>query len=146
MDPVTLSMIAMGVGGAIKIAGSLFDDTAGKQAALMRKEADLKQSALEETMRRAEGEQTQVLSSTKARMAGTGFASDSNSFTDYLSGMASQFTAQNAYAQKAGMESIDLIREGADIVDDPWRKILGVGADVAGTAAGFAGLMKPGGG
>lgn len=143
MDPVTMSLIAMGVGGAVKLAGSLLDDTASKEAAMLNKEADIKQSALEETMRRAEGEQTQVLSSTKARMAGSGFASDSASFTNYLSGMAAEFQKQNEFAQQQGMQSIELMREGAAITGDPMQRILQGITGVVGTAGQMSQLLIP---
>lgn len=140
MDPVTIGLIAMGIGGAIKIGSDLFDDTAQRKAALMHKEADLKKSALEETMRRAEGSQTQVLSSTKARMAGTGFDSDSESFTSYLTGMASEFQKQNTFQRKQGMASIDLMHEAADIEGSDTPNWLHAISDLAGTVGGMAGL------
>lgn len=145
MDPITLSMISMGIGGAIKVGADLFNDTGAKQANLMREQATLKASALEETMRRAEGQQTQVLSSTKARMAGSGFDSGSRSFTDYLSGMAQQFTAQNEFTQQTGMKSIDLMRKAADIVGDPLKQLLAAGTDLMGSGMGIVGMTKSGG-
>lgn len=141
MDPVTMGLIAMGVGGAVKLAGDLFDDTSSKQANLMREQARLKMGALEETMRRREGEQTQVLSSTKARMAATGFSSDSLSFTNYLTGMADEFKKQDEYASKSGLASIALMDKAADILDDPMKKILGGISDVFGIGSSMAGLM-----
>src|SRR5713226_8963644 len=102
----------MGVGGGIKVFSDIFGGIS--QASLMRKEAQLKLSTLEENMRRTEGAQTQVLSSTKARMAGTGFSSDSPSFTDYIKTMSTEFEAQNRAAREMGLQSVDLIRQGAD--------------------------------
>jgi hypothetical protein len=144
MDPVTAGLIAVGVGGGlIKAFGGLFDDTAEKKANLMRKEADLSKSALEENMRRTEGQQTQVLSSTKARLAATGFDSDSNSFTQLLSGMSSEFDKQNAFARKQGEASIDLQRQAADITGDVGTsKWLNFGADVLGTAGDIFKISK----
>lgn len=144
MDPVTLGLITMGVGGAIKLGGDLFDDTASRQANLMRQEAQVKNSALEENMRRAEGAQTQVLSSTKARMAGTGFDSSSASFSNYLEGMGAQFAAQNKFTADAGQKSIQLMEQSADLIGDPLKKVFAVAGDVAGTGANIAGVMKPG--
>jgi hypothetical protein len=109
LDPVTLGLISMGVGGAVKTLGGLFGGI-GSQADLMRKEASLKLSTLEENMRRTEGQQTQVLSSTKARMAGTGFSTDSGSFTDYIHTMATEFDLQNKFTWEAGRKSVDLMR------------------------------------
>jgi hypothetical protein len=144
MDPVTLGLISMGVGGAIKVGADLFDNTAGKQADLMHQQAALKLSGLEENMRRTEGQQTQVLSSTKARMAGSGFATDSGSFTNYISTMATQFDLQNKATKEGGMKSIDLMNQAADIMDDPMKKIFGTAADIFGTAGAILGTMKPG--
>jgi hypothetical protein len=132
----------MGVGGAIKVAGDLFNNTGAKEADLMRQQAGQKLAALEETMRRTEGQQTQVLSSTKARMAGGGFNVDSASFTNYLGAMNDQFAQQNAYTRKTGMDSIASMYQAADIMGDPLKRILGVAADVTGTAGAMAGLAK----
>lgn len=147
MDPLTLSMITMGVGGAVKVAGDIFGaNSASSQADLMRQQANLKLGALEETERRAEGQQTQVLSSTKARMAASGFEMDSGSFKDYLTSMATEFQNQNQTTQQQGMASIDLMRKAADTEGDPTRFILqGVG-DMFGTAAGMTKTAFPGGG
>lgn len=145
MDPVTLGLISMGVGGAVKVASDLFDDTASRQANLMRKEADLKLSTLEENMRRTEGAQTQVLSSTKARAAATGFASDSASFDRYLTGMAAEFQRQNDFTKTQGMAQVDLMRESADILGSPVPKFIKAATDIFGTGTGIAGLLKPGG-
>jgi hypothetical protein len=135
----------MGVGGGLKAFAGLFDDTAQKRAVLMRQEANLEQSSLEENMRRLEGQQTQVLSSTKARMAGTGFASDSGSFETYLSGMAAEFQKQDTFAQKQGQQSIDLQRQAADIVaDNGLSKWLGFGANILGTASSIFSTGKVG--
>lgn len=146
MDPVTMGMVSMGIGGAIKVFGGLFNDTASRQAGLMHKEASLKLSTLEENMRRTEGQQTQVLSSTKARMAGTGFASDSATFSNYITTMATQFGAQNNAAEKQGKTSVDLMNQAADLTADTGTlsKIFGTASDVLGTAGGMAGLMKMG--
>jgi hypothetical protein len=78
--------------GAIAPGGDLLGD---RQANLMREQAALKLGAFEESMRRAQGMQTQVLSSTKARMAGSGFSTGSGSYSDYIHGMASEFDKQN---------------------------------------------------
>lgn len=145
MDPVTMSLIAAGVGGGIKAIAGLFDDSAQRKADLMNKEADIKTSALEETMRRAEGQQTQVMSSTKARLAGTGFSSESSSFHQLLAGMATEFQKQNEFAQKQGMAAIDLIRQGANDVESAgnWQKVLGVANAVTGSVANIAGILTP---
>lgn len=143
MDPVLGSMIAMGVGGGLKILGGLFDDTRSKEAGLMRQQADLKLAALEETERRAEGSQSQALSSTKARLASTGFSSSSSSFGDYMAGMAAEFQKQNEFARKQGLASVDLMRKAADITDTDWlTKGLGLGASAAGTVGNIFGVMK----
>lgn len=143
MDPVTLGLISMGIGGAVKVGADLFDNTAGKQADLMRQQADMKLSGLEENMRRAEGQQTQVLSSTKARMAESGFASDSNSFHNYIDTMATQFDIQNANTKAGGVQAVDLIRQGADMLDNPLTKMFKVGADIFGTASSMFALARP---
>lgn len=142
MDPVTLGLISMGVGGAIKVGADLFDNTGAKQAGLMREQANLKLSALEENMRRTEGQQTQVLSSTKARMAGTGFASDSPTFSSYITTMATQFDLQNKFAEDSGLKSVDLMRQGADMLDNPVAKGFKVAADIFGTGASMFGLAS----
>lgn len=137
MDPVTLGLVSMGVGGAVKMFGDIFGGNS--QADLMRKEAGLKLSALEENMRRTEGHQTQVLSSTKARMAGSGFSGDSGSFTNYISTMATEFENQNKTTVEQGLKSIDLIREGADAAQ--LGGALGGVGDFFGTGAKMAGLF-----
>lgn len=143
MDPVVAGLVAMGIGGGLKAFAGLFDDTASKKADLMRKQAGLEQGALEETMRRREGAQTQVLSSTKARMAGSGFSNDSKSFTDYLTGMASEFEKQNSFARTQGMQAIDLERQAADITgDNGVSKWLNFGADVLGTGGNILATGK----
>lgn len=144
MEPVTLGLIAMAVGAAIKITASALDDSGERQAALMHKQANMKLSALEETTRRAQGQQTQILSSTKARMAGSGFSSDSSSFSNYLTGMATEFQNQNDFAKRQGMAAVDLILGGADIYADQTKKWLGTAADVAGSAANIGSMYKPG--
>jgi hypothetical protein len=137
VDPVTLGLVSMGVGGAVKMFGDIFGGF-GK-ADLMRKEAQLKLSSLEENMRRTEGQQTQVLSSTKARMAGTGFATDSASFTDYIQTMSTEFDAQNKFAREQGLKSVDLIRQGADAA--ALGGALGAAGDLFGTGAQIGGLL-----
>lgn len=144
MDPVIGGLIAMqAVGGGIKTLADLFDNTGAKEAELTRQAANLKLSALEETMRRAEGQQTQVLSSTKARMAATGFSSDSKSFTNYLTGMAQEFQKQNDYARQSGMASIDLMRDAADVQGSSAAHILAGVNDLLGTGAGIISKLKP---
>jgi hypothetical protein len=140
VDPVTLSLVSMGVGGAIKAFGDIFGGNS--QADLMRKQADLKLSGLEESMRRTEGQQTQVLSSTKARMAGSGFDLDSGSFTNYIHTMATEFEAQNKATKEMGMQSVDLIREGADAAQtagyvNAAGDILGAGAKIGSILGGL---------
>lgn len=145
MDPVVAGLIAMGVSGGVKALAGLFDKSAGQKAQLMRQEADLKQSSLEESLRRAEGAQTQVLSSTKSRMAGSGFSTDSGSFQSYLTGMASEFQKQDAFARESGMKAIDLTRKAADITDsDGLSKWLNFGADIFGTAGNILSTGKIG--
>lgn len=145
MDPVTAGLIAMGVSGGVKALAGLLDNSAEKKAQLMRQEADLKQSALEESLRRAEGAQTQVLSSTKTRMAATGLSGDSGTFQSYLTGMASEFQKQDAFARESGMKSIDLTRKAADITGDVGlSKWLNFGADIFGTASNIFSLGKIG--
>lgn len=143
MDPVTLGLISMGVGGAIKTLGGLFDNTASREADIMRQQAQLKLSTLEENMRRTEGQQTQVLSSTKARMAGTGFAGDSASFSNYITTMATQFSAQNKATMQQGRASVDLMNQAADITDSTGlQKLFGAAADIFGTVGNMAVLAK----
>lgn len=144
MDPITLGLISMGVGAAIKVGSDLFDSTGSNEASAMHTQADMKLSALEENMRRTEGQQTQVLSSTKARMAGSGFDANSPSFTGYITSMATQFEKQNAYTVKSGMQSINQLNQAADLVDSPAKKILSVGTDLVSSAMGFSNLAKPG--
>lgn len=143
MDPVTLGLISMGVGGAVKTLGGIFSGLGQSDA--MRKEAQLKLSTLEENMRRTEGQQTQVLSSTKARMAGTGFSSDSGSFTDYIHTMATEFDLQNKSTWEAGIKSVDLTLQGAQLARNPLRLGLGAAGDILGTAGSMFGLAKVGG-
>lgn len=146
MDPVTLGLISMGVGGAVKTLGGLFDNTASRQADLMHQQAQLKLATLEENMRRTEGQQTQVLSSTKARMAGTGFAGNSASFTNYLTTMATEFSAQNKAAMQQGLKSVDLMNQAADLTGDVgFAKLFGAAGDIFGTASNMAALAKVGG-
>jgi hypothetical protein len=142
MDPVTIGLVSLGIGGGLKILGSLFDDSGEQKAAIMHEQANMKLAALEETQRRAEGQQTQVLSSTKARMGATGFASESASYENYLTGMAEEFTKQNTFAMSQGKREVALLHQAADLQDtDFMTKMLGVGADVAGTAGKMAGLL-----
>jgi hypothetical protein len=143
MDPITLGLVSMGVGGATKFISDIFDPTAGRQADLLRKQADLKLGALNESMSRAFGQQTQLLSSTKARMAGTGFDESSGSFTGYIKTMASTFEQQNAYTRASGLASIDLMRQAADQLDDPTAKILRGVTDLAGLGFQAASVLKP---
>jgi hypothetical protein len=146
MDPVTMGMVSMGVGGALKVFGGLFNDTASRQAGLMRQEAQLKLSSLEENMRRTEGQQTQVLSSTKARMAGTGFAGDSPTFSNYITSMATQFETQNTFATRQGRQSVDLMNSAADLQEGSGMlgKLFGAASDALGTAGSIAGMFKVG--
>lgn len=137
MDPVTLSMISMGVGGGVKVFGDIFGGAA--RADTMRQEAQLKLSTLEENMRRTEGQQTQVLSSTKARMAGTGFSSDSPSFTNYIQTMATEFDASNKATIDLGTESARLMRKGADAAS--LAGAIGGAGDILGTATKIGGLF-----
>jgi hypothetical protein len=137
VDPVTLSMIAQGVGGAFKVFGDIFGGNS--QADLMRQEAQLKLNTLEENMRRTEGHQTQVLSSTKARMAGTGFSTESGTFTDYIKTMSTEFEAQNKATKETGLKSVDLIRQGADAAE--LGGYLKAAGDLFGTGANIAGLV-----
>jgi hypothetical protein len=120
---------------ATKVLGGLFDNTAD----LMRQQAQVKLSTLEENMRRTEGQQTQVLSSTKARMAGTGFSDDSKSFTGYIQTMATEFEAQNKATHDIGLKSVDLMRQAAD--DAEMKKWLGIGGDILGGAKDILGLF-----
>src|SRR5882724_4091675 len=106
----------MGIGAAVKIFGGMFGGPS--EGDLIRQQAKLKQDTLTENMRRTEGQQTQVLSSTKARMAGTGFASESGSFTDYIKTMDTEFTRQNKMTRDLGMRSVDLMRMGANMADE----------------------------
>jgi hypothetical protein len=136
LDPITLGLIAAGAGGtATKVLGGLFDNSAD----LMRQQAQVKLSTLEENMRRTEGAQTQVLSSTKARMAGTGFEDDSASFKGYIQTMATQFDTQNKATHDIGLKSVDLMRQGADDAD--MKKWLGIGGDILGGAASILGIF-----
>lgn len=138
MDPVTLSLIGMSVGGgALKMIGDIFGGNS--QAELMRQEAQVKLSSLDENMRRTEGQQTQVLSSTKARMAGTGFSSDSASFTNYIKTMSTEFDAQNKATKDQGERSADLIRQGADAAQ--LGGYLGAAGDLFNAGAKIGGLF-----
>lgn len=145
MDPVTMALIGVGVGAAGKLLTGLFDHTASDQSNLMHQKADLDQSALDENMRRTEGQQTQVLSSTKARMAATGFDTGSGSFSNYLSGMSQEFNKQNAYALTSGTKSIDLENQAADVTGNvDLSKIFGAVGTAGSTVGTFGSLLKPG--
>lgn len=119
MDPILLQMMSTGMKAIGQYGLNIFDNTFGQptQGQLLRSQAEGKLSAIEESTRRAEGAQTQVLSSTKAREAGTGFSTASSSFTDYLKNMAEQFQMQDQFAQAQGMKSVDLISKAADLSD-----------------------------
>lgn len=110
MEPI-LGMI----GGVFKAEASALDPTNENRAALLRQQAALEKTTLEENMRRLEGSQTQVLSSTKARMAASGFDSGSASFSNYLSGMGEQFQAQDKFMMERGEQSLDLQEEAAKL-------------------------------
>lgn len=145
MDPITMGLISMGVGGGIKALGGLFDDSAQKRAAVMRSEAEQMKSSLEENMRRMEGSQTQVLSSTKVRMASTGFDSGSSSFESYLNGMAEQFGAQDANTEKRGADAYQAQIQAADLVgDNSFAKMMNFGSNLFGTAGNIFGTGKVG--
>lgn len=119
MDPTLLQLFTTGAKAVGKYGLDIFDGTFGQptQGDMLREQASMKVSALEESTRRAEGAQTQVLSSTKARDAGTGFDSSSASFTNYLQGMANQFQAQDSFATAQGMKSADMIEQAAQLSD-----------------------------
>lgn len=117
MDPITFGTIAMGVGDVAKMFSGLMDNSGHTNAMLTYRKANLMQSALEENMRRAEGRETQVMSSTKSRMAGSGLDFNSGSFMDYLNGMATEFQKQNAFERKQGTEQIDATRAAAYMMD-----------------------------
>lgn len=116
MDPITFGTIAMGVGD--KMFGSLVDTGRREEEskALMRR-ANLMQSSLEENMRRAQGAQTQIMSSTKARMAGSGLEFDSGTFMDYLNGLATEFQKTNAFERKAAEEQISETRQAGAVAN-----------------------------
>lgn len=143
MDPYTVALFAVAAAGLVKgIIGAL-DDTAERKAALMRQEAGIEQSNLNENMRRMEGQQTQVLSSTQARMAATGFSSTSGSFKGYLSGMADQFKMQDQFQATQGQDVIKLQEQGADIMNDAGlAKWVNFGSSVVGAAGTIAGATK----
>lgn len=131
MDPLTLGLLVTAVvGTAIKVGSDLADNTGAQQAMLLHNQAAQKQSAFEETMRRAEGSQSQVLASTKARAAASGFAL-TGSFSDYLSGMATQFQFQNSADAANNRQSVDLILQGAGIAGDPTAKNFRAASDLA---------------
>lgn len=119
MDPTLLQLMATGSKATLKYGLNIFDNTFGQptQGQMLHEQAQAKLGALDETMRRAEGAQTQVLSSTKARQAGTGFSSTSSSFTGYLQGMAEQFQMQDDFTRDQGMRSVDLIQKAATMSD-----------------------------
>lgn len=119
MDPTLLQLMATGSKAILKYGLNIFDNSFGQptQGQLLRDQAEAKLGALDETMRRTEGAQTQVLSSTKARQAGTGFSSSSSSFTGYLQGMAEQFQMQDDFTRTQGMKSVDLIEKAANLSD-----------------------------
>lgn len=130
MDPATLGLIVAAVGVGIKVVADQLDDTGAKQAALLHSQAAQKQSVFEETMRRQEGSQSQILASTKARTAASGFAL-TGSFSDYLSGMATQFQFQNSADAANNRQSVDLILQGASIAGDPSAKNFRTASDIA---------------
>lgn len=130
MDPATLGLIVAAVGVGIKVVADQLDDTGAKQAGLLRAQAGQKMSAFEETMRRTEGNQSQILASTKARTAASGFEL-TGSFSDYLSGMATQFQFQNSADAANNAQSVDLILRGAGIAGDPSVKNLRTASDIA---------------
>lgn len=135
----------MGDFGLGKLAGdvfNLFDDPVRQKVDALNKDAQLKQSALDETMRRAEGAQTQVLSSTQARMAGTGFSSDSNSYKSYLTNMAAEFQSQDAVSRGKAQGAIDLQKKAAFNLADGHSLFQGLGimSDVVGTVASMWGM------
>lgn len=139
MDPITVSLIAAGIGGGIKAFAGLFDDTPEKVAGLKKQEADMKLAAFEENQRRAEGRQGQVLSSTEAKFAATGFRSDSDSFKSYLTGMASEFQKQNEFSKQQALKAHDLSYQAAELgVPSTMDKALGFTTDVLGTTANVA--------
>lgn len=131
MDPILLQMISTGAKATGQFGLNVFNNSFGQptQGDLLREQASAKMGALEETMRRQEGSQTQVLSSTKARDAGTGFASSSESFTNYLQGMADQFHMQDEFTRQQGMKSIDMIDKAAALSD---KNQFGVAGTLAG--------------
>jgi hypothetical protein len=99
-------------------------------------------------MRRAEGMQTQLLSSTKARMAATGFSTESGSFEGYLTGMAEEFTRQNDFAKKQALQNIELERAAADLKagggpKDTVNALLRVGNAAAATGDVSKGSNQP---
>jgi hypothetical protein len=117
LDPLTFGTIAMGVGDISKMFAGLMDNTGHNTAMLEYRKANLMQSALEENMRRAEGREAQVMSSTKSRMAGSGLEFDSGSFVDYLNGLATEFQKQNAFEKKQAEGEIALTRGAAYVQD-----------------------------
>lgn len=130
MDPLTLSILG---GSLVSGLGSLLNDSASKRAAITRGQASLTKSALEENLRRTEGQQAQAVGSTVAGAGATGFAATSSSFTSYLTSMAEQFQKQNAFTRMQDMARVDLLNQAATAEDDnPMAKLLGFGSAAAG--------------
>lgn len=143
MDPTLIAMI---FGTALKAGSYVFDQTEQRKAAIMRDGMQRTQQGLEENMRRLEGQQTQVLSSTRARMAGTGFASSSGSFENYMTEMSTQFGLQNTFKQAQGQANIEDMQKAADLTgDNGFSKWLNFGAGLFGGASSVAGAAKIGG-
>jgi hypothetical protein len=145
MDLPTIAGIsAIGLGTGMNSFAGLFDDSHAEKAGLMRDQAKMTQSAFEETMRRAEGQQTQVLSSTEARMGATGFSTDSGSFQQYLTGMASEFHKQNDFSTKQNAADQAMRYHAADIEESQGNflhKMTSFVGSLAGGAAMAAALV-----
>jgi hypothetical protein len=141
-NPFTLTSLGVGMDYLKDIAG-MFDMGAKShyEAKSDMMKANLMQSSLEENMRRAEGMQSQVLQSATSKMASSGLDYSSKSFTDYLSGMATEFQKQDVFTRNQAQSQIDMVR-GAAIVQDPnavVKDLAQLGPQAAGRAFKAAG-------
>ena len=135
MDPATLALLG---GGLMSGLAGLLNPGASRGAAITREQAGITQSATEETMRRAEGQQSQTLASAAAGTGASGFSTTSGSFNNYLTSMAEQFQKQNAFTRLQGMQKVDLLNKAADAQDTNYlTKGLNLGTDLLGTANAY---------
>ena len=135
MDPTLL--LSLGGGLASSLSG-LLDHSGDKKAELTRAQAGIEQSTTAENLRRAEGRQSQAISSEAALQGGTGFSASSGSFTNMLHSMAEQFQAQNAFTRQQSLQKIDLLNKTAAAeATNPVQKGLTAGAGILNTLSNF---------